>query len=66
MATGNANIADELKKGKQLGDRTYKVYLDGYNQVDLIAGKGRVSEDVAWAKLASMSAGARLASARLF
>jgi arylsulfatase A-like enzyme len=24
-AAGNPNIADELKKGKQLGDRTYKV-----------------------------------------
>jgi arylsulfatase len=39
-AAGNPNIADELKKGKQLGDRTYKVYLDGYNQMDLITGKG--------------------------
>ncbi len=40
-AAGNPNIADELKKGKQLGDRTYKVHLDGYNQTDLITGKGR-------------------------
>jgi len=39
-AAGNPNIADELKKGKQLGDRTYKVYLDGYDQTDLITGKG--------------------------
>src|SRR5262249_50304487 len=39
-AAGNPNIADELKRGKQLGDRTYKVYLDGYNQTDLITGKG--------------------------
>jgi len=39
-ATGNPNIADELKKGKQLGDRTYKVHLDGYNQMDMITGKG--------------------------
>ena len=39
-AAGNPNIADELKKGKQIGDRTYKVYLDGYNQLDLITGKG--------------------------
>ena len=31
-AAGNPNIVDELKKGKQLGDRTYKVHLDGYNQ----------------------------------
>src|SRR5262249_32249220 len=39
-AAGNPNIIDELKKGKQLGDRTYKVHLDGYNQMDLITGKG--------------------------
>ena len=39
-AAGDPNIADELKKGKQLGDRTYKVHLDGYNQMDLITGKG--------------------------
>jgi arylsulfatase A-like enzyme len=39
-AAGNPNIADELKSGKQLGDRTYKVHLDGYNQMDLITGKG--------------------------
>jgi len=39
-AAGDPNIADELKQGKQLGDRTYKVHLDGYNQSDLITGKG--------------------------
>ena len=39
-AAGNPNISDELLKGKQLGDRTYKVHLDGYNQMDLITGKG--------------------------
>src|SRR6187200_2492553 len=39
-AAGNPNIGEELKKGKQLGDRTYKVHLDGYNQMDLITGKG--------------------------
>jgi len=39
-AAGNPNIADELLKGKQLGDRSYKVHLDGYNQTDLITGKG--------------------------
>jgi len=40
-AAGNPNIADELKKGKQVGDRTYKVHLDGYDQTDLITGKGK-------------------------
>jgi arylsulfatase A-like enzyme len=39
-AAGNPNIADELLKGKQLGDRNYKVHLDGYNQMDLLTGKG--------------------------
>jgi arylsulfatase len=39
-AAGNPNIAAELKQGKQLGDRNYKVHLDGYNQTDLITGRG--------------------------
>ena len=39
-AAGNPNISAELKKGKQLGDRNYKVHLDGYDQTALITGKG--------------------------
>lgn len=39
-AAGDPNIIEELKAGKQLGDRTYKVHLDGYDQTDLITGKG--------------------------
>jgi arylsulfatase A-like enzyme len=39
-AAGNPNIVEELKKGKQMGDRTYKVHLDGYNQMNMITGKG--------------------------
>jgi arylsulfatase len=39
-AAGNPNIVDELKAGKQLGDATYKVHLDGYNQMNLLTGKG--------------------------
>ena len=39
-AAGNPNIVGDLLKGKQLGERTYKVHLDGYNQMDLITGKG--------------------------
>ncbi len=39
-AAGDPNIADELKKGKTLGDRTYKVHLDGYDQTNLLTGKG--------------------------
>jgi arylsulfatase A-like enzyme len=39
-AAGDPNIGEELKAGKQIGDRTYKVHLDGYDQTDLIMGKG--------------------------
>jgi arylsulfatase A-like enzyme len=47
-AAGNPNIIDELKNGKQLGDRTYKVHLDGYNQTDLITGKGPSKRNEIW------------------
>ena len=39
-AAGNPNIVDELKKGKEIGGTTYKVHLDGFDQTDLITGKG--------------------------
>jgi arylsulfatase len=39
-AAGDVNIVNELRKGKYLGDRTYRVHLDGYNQMALITGKG--------------------------
>jgi arylsulfatase len=39
-AAGNPNIKQELLKGKKIGDRTYKNYLDGYDQTAAITGKG--------------------------
>src|SRR5216110_3430384 len=39
-AAGNPNIAEELLKGKMIGDRTYKNHLDGYDQTAAITGKG--------------------------
>ncbi len=39
-AAGNPNITDQLLKGVTLGDRSYKNHLDGYNQMDLLTGKG--------------------------
>ena len=39
-AAGNPDITDQLLKGVKLGDRTYKNHLDGYNQMDLLTGKG--------------------------
>jgi arylsulfatase len=38
-AAGDPNIIEELKAGKKIGDQTYKVHLDGYNQLDFITGK---------------------------
>ena len=37
---GDPNIKQELLQGKQLGDKTYKVHLDGYDQTPLLTGKG--------------------------
>ncbi len=39
-AAGDPNIATDLLKGKKILDTKYKVHLDGYNQLDLITGKG--------------------------
>jgi hypothetical protein len=39
-AAGNSEITDQLLRGVQLGDRTYKNHLDGYDQMDLLLGKG--------------------------
>jgi arylsulfatase A-like enzyme len=47
-AAGNRNIASELKRGKRLGDREYKVHLDGYNQMDMLTGKGPSRREEIW------------------
>jgi arylsulfatase len=39
-AAGVPDITDQLLKGVQLGDRTYKNHLDGYDQMAMITGKG--------------------------
>jgi arylsulfatase A-like enzyme len=39
-AAGNPDITNQLLKGAKLGDRSYKNHLDGYNQMDLLEGKG--------------------------
>ena len=47
-AAGDPGIGEDLKKGKQIGDRSYKVHLDGYNQLDLITGKGPSNRREVW------------------
>jgi len=39
-AAGDPDITSKLLKGAKFGDRTYKNLLDGYNQMDLMLGKG--------------------------
>src|SRR5262249_47176545 len=39
-AAGEPSTIEQLKAGKALGNRSYKVHLDGYNQLDFITGKG--------------------------
>jgi arylsulfatase A-like enzyme len=39
-AAGNPDITQQLLDGVQLGGRTYKNHLDGYNQMDLLTGNG--------------------------
>lgn len=38
-AAGEPNIKEELLKGKQVGDRNYKVHLDGYNLMPALKGE---------------------------
>jgi arylsulfatase len=46
-AAGNPNIVEELQQGKKMGDTTYKVHLDGYNQLPMLTeGKESAREEV--------------------
>ncbi len=47
-AAGDSRIVEELKQGKTLGDSTFKVHLDGYDQTDLITGKGPSKRHEIW------------------
>ncbi len=38
-AAGEPNVKEELKAGKKVGDKTFKVHLDGYDLTDALAGK---------------------------
>ena len=42
-AAGEPDIKEELLTGKQVGDRTYKVHLDGYDLAAGAQGRGRLA-----------------------
>ena len=39
-AAGSPNVKEELLKGKQIGNKTFKVHLDGYNLMPALKGEG--------------------------
>ena len=39
-AVGSPNVKEELLKGKQVGNKTFKVHLDGYNLMPALKGEG--------------------------
>ncbi len=39
-AAGVPDVKEQLLKGMKVGDKTFKVHLDGYNIMDSLAGKG--------------------------
>ncbi len=59
-AAGNPNIVNELLRGKPIEGTTFKVHLDGYDQTDVITGKGPSARHEFW-----YFAGPQLAAARI-
>jgi len=47
-AAGNPNITDELLQGKAIGGTTYKVHLDGYDQMDMLTNGGESARHEFW------------------
>jgi arylsulfatase A-like enzyme len=39
-AVGEPDVKEKLLTGYQVGDKTFKVHLDGYDQTDYLSGKG--------------------------
>jgi 5-methyltetrahydropteroyltriglutamate--homocysteine methyltransferase len=58
-------IAERIERVARALDDPTRVIAGTDCGFDTAAGAGRVAEDVVWAKLASLSEGARIASGRL-
>jgi len=58
-------VADRLERVAEVVGDPHRVLAGTDCGFDSTAGQGRVAEDVAWAKLGALVAGARIASARL-
>jgi arylsulfatase A-like enzyme len=42
-ANGEPELVEKVKKGYEMGDKTYKVHLDGYNLMPFLSGKEKKS-----------------------
>jgi arylsulfatase len=42
-AAGNPDVTEQLLKGTTVGDQSYKVHLDGYNQIPYLSGEVKES-----------------------
>ncbi len=40
-AVGDPGLKEQLLKGARIGERDYKLHLDGYDQTDMLTGKGK-------------------------
>ena len=47
-AAGNPNITDELRDGKTLLGKEFKVHLDGYDQTDMLTNGGKSARNEFW------------------
>jgi len=54
------DIAADLRKGRKLNGTTYKVHLDGFNQLDLLTKKGKSAREEVWYFTESTLAAARV------
>ena len=42
-AAGDTTVKERLLKGTEINGRTYRNYIDGYNQLDYLSGKAKES-----------------------
>ena len=47
-AAGNRNIVEDLKQGKELNGKTYKVHLDGYDQTEMLTKGAKSARNELW------------------
>jgi arylsulfatase A-like enzyme len=56
----NGDIAADLRKGKTLNGKQYKVHLDGYDQMDMLTKGGKSARNELWYFTESTLAAARI------